>query len=451
MSTPRPLPDPETIERTLARSRRGRLPLWVGSTLVVGGIIASVAWWQWPREEPIHWQTRPAERGDIIVSASATGTVEARRTVTIGAEISGKLATVDVDKNEEVEVGQVLATFDTTVLESQLALARAGLASSQASLRRARASLDEAEGEERRTRALVEREVGALAELEAAIARTLRARADLDQSRADLQRARAQVDDVQTQLERATITSPIDGVILARHVEPGMTVASSLQAPELFLAAEDLAKMRLQVWVDEADVGLVKPGQQATFTVSAWPGQTFDATVESLDLAPTLTENVVTYVAELSVDNSERLLRPGMSAAVTIVTETLTDVLRVPNAALRFTPPAPDEDARPGGGLLPRFGRWGGRGGGAAQGVGTVYVLENGMPTELRVHTGRSDGRFTQITSGELEDGTELLIGFTEGPPPEREGLEGKGDRSSSGNPAGKTSEKTSGKKGGQR
>lgn len=446
MSTPRPLPDPETIERTLARSRRGRLPMWVGSTLVVGGIIAAVAWWQWPREQPIHWQTQPADRGDIIVSASATGTVEARRTVTIGAEISGKLATVDVDKNEEVEVGQVLATFDTTVLESQLALARAGLASSQASLRRAQASLNEAEGEERRTRALVEREVGAQAELEAAEARTLRARADLDQSRADLQRARAQVDDVQTQLDRTTITSPIDGVILARHVEPGMTVASSLQAPELFLAAEDLAKMRLQVWVDEADVGLVKPGQEATFTVSAWPGQTFDATVESLDLAPTLTENVVTYVAELSVDNSERLLRPGMSAAVTIVTETLTEVLRVPNAALRFTPPAPDDEARPGGGLLPRFGRWGGRGGGAAQGVGTVYVLQNGAPTELRVHTGRSDGRFTHITSGDLEAGTELLTGFSEGPLPE---LAGKGDRRSSENTS-DTSKKTSGKKGGQ-
>lgn len=418
MSSENSHPSTEDIEATLASAGKGRIPLLIISAVVIVALIAAVIYWQMPREEEIHWTTRTVDRGDIVLSASATGKLEPRRTVTIGAEISGKLATVDVEANQQVEAGQILATFDTTVLEGSLALAQASLASSRASIRRAEVSLQEARTEEERTRRLVEREVAPAAELETARVRRIRAEADLDQARADLQRSQAQVSDVQTQLSRAVITSPIDGVVLTRHVEPGQTVASSLQAPELFLVAEDLGQMSLRVWIDEADVALVQPDQEAAFTVSAYPGRNFDALVRTLDLQPTQTNNVVTYIAELTVENPEYLLRPGMTASATIVTGSQTDVIRVPNAALRFTPPVEEEA---GSSLIPTrsFRRSWGRGSAGPQGVGTVHILQDGEPTPIRVQTGRTDGRFTAITSDEISEGQEVVVGFTEGPPEE--------------------------------
>ena len=419
-------PSTEDIEATLAGANKGRLPLILFFLVVIGAGIAGVIYWQMPKEQEIHWTTRSLDRGDIVLSASATGKLEPRRTVTIGAEISGKLDTVEVESNQPVEAGQILATFDTTVLNGSLALARASLASSRASIRRAEVSLEETRTEEERTRRLVEREVAPAADLETARVRRIRAEADLDQARADLQRSQAQVSDVQTQLSRAVITSPIDGVILARQVEPGQTVASSLQAPELFLVAEDLSQMSLRVWIDEADIALVQPEQTATFTVSAYPGQTFDAVVRSIDLQPTETNNVVTYVAELTVENPDYLLRPGMTASATIVTGSQTDVLRAPNAALRFTPPVEEEDE--GSSLIPtrRFGRGWGRQSSGPEGIGTLHILRDGVPTPIRVQTGRTDGRFTAITTDELSDGQEVVIGFTEGPPGENAGPPGR-------------------------
>ena len=405
-------PTAAEIEETLKKDKKGRIPFWLVVAVVTGALIGGVVWWQWPKEIEIHWTTHQVERGDIVVSANATGKLQPRRTVTVGAEISGKIATVDVENNDLVEIGQVLATFDTDVLEGSLALARASLASSEASLRRAEASYAEAQSEEARTKTLVEREVVATAEAEAAQTRTVRAGADLDQARADLERSRAQVDDVRAQIGRSVITSPIDGVVLSRQVEPGQTVASSLQAPELFIVAEDLSQMKLEVWVDEADVGLVQPGQEATFEVSAWPGRTFDATVETLDLQPTLTDNVVTYIAQLSVENPEHLLRPGMTAAANIITGEQNDILRVPNTALRFEPPVVEESS--GSALVPQFRRRQRRGS-EAEGVGRVFILQDGEPAEVRVNTGRTDGRFTAIESDEITEGTQLVIGFTEG------------------------------------
>lgn len=426
-------PTADEIEATLASASKGRVPWIIATVLVITSAVAGIVYWQMPRDVEIHWTTRTVDRGDIVLTAAATGKLEPRRTVTVGAEISGKLETVEVEANEVVVAGQILARFDTEVLEGTLALAQAGMASSQASVRRAQVNLEEAQSEEARSRSLVERNVAPTAELETARARRVRAEADLDQARADLQRSRAQLSDVQTQLNRAVITSPIDGVILARHVEPGQTVASSLQAPELFIVAEDLSEMRLRVWIDEADVALVEPEQDATFTVSAYPGRTFEAIVRTLDLQPTETNNVVTYVAELIVENPELLLRPGMTASATIVTGSQEGVLRVPNAALRFTPPVEEEDS--GSSLIPtaRMGRGWGRQTSGPEGVGTVHILTDGVPTPVRVQTGRTDGRFTAITSDELSEGQDVVIGFTEGPLEEGAGAEGPGGRGQGG------------------
>lgn len=422
--TSRTHPTPEEIEASLADASKGKIPFIVGSILVIAALVAAVVYWQMPKEVEIHWTTGSVDRGDIVITAAATGKLEPRRTVTVGAEISGKLATVDVEANEEVQEGQILATFDTEVLEGSLALTEASMASSRANVRRAEIGLEEARTEENRSRLLVEREVAPAAELETARVRRIRAEADLDQARADLQRSQAQLREVRTQLSRAEITSPIDGVILARHVEPGQTVASSLQAPELFVVAEDLREMSLRVWIDEADIALVQIGQEATFTVSAYPGQTFDAQIRSVALQPTETNNVITYIAELTVNNPEYLLRPGMTASAMIVTGSQKGVLRVPNAALRFTPPVQEEE---GSSLIPtaRMGRGWGRQSAGPSGVGTVHILKEGVPTPVRVQTGRTDGRFTAITSDELSEGEDLVTGFTEGPPEEGSGASG--------------------------
>lgn len=416
MQTTPKMPTPEEIEAVLAQGKKGRLLLWLITIVLIGGLIAAVVWWQYPREQEIHWQTQPIDRGDIVLTANATGTLQPRRTVTIGAEISGKIATVEVENNERIARDQVLATFDTTTLKATEALARAGLLSSQASLRRAEASLAEAELEEKRTVQLVEQEVAPKAEADAARTRTIRAQADLDQARADLERARAQLADVQTQLDQTVITSPIDGVILARQVEPGQTVASSLQAPELFIAAEDLARMTLEVWIDEADIGLVQAGQKATFQVSAYPGRQFEAQVETLDLQSTTTNNVVTYTAQLAVENEDYLLRPGMTAQTTITTGEQNDALRVPNRALRFQPPELDDNGGDGAIFGVQVRRFRGRGSPGPEGIGTVHVLRDGVPTPIRVNTGRTDGQFTAIESDELKEGDEILVGFTLGP-----------------------------------
>lgn len=409
-------PRPDEIKKTIATSTRARLPLIIVSLLVLGSIVAGLVWWKMPREAEIVYTTRPIARGDIIVSATATGTLEPRRTVSIGAEISGRIESVEVENNQPVTAGQVMATFDTSTIESSLELQRANLAGMDASVRRAVAIYEQAQSDEARTLALVERGIVSRAEGEVATSAVVRAKADLDAARSNVARARASVTDVKTQLDKTVIISPIDGVVLSRKVEPGQTVASSLQAPELFIVAEDLSRMKLNVWVDEADVGLVQAGQSATFTVSAWPGKTFDATVETLDLSPTMTDNVVTYTAVLSVENPEGLLRPGMTANATIITGQQTDVLRVPNAALRWQPPV--AESKSGSPLVPtmRFGRR--RGGGAASGFGTVHVLQTGVPTPIRVQTGRTDGRFTEImpdetTASTIFEGAEIIIGQT--------------------------------------
>lgn len=408
-------PTADEIRRRVARGKSTWVR-WAALVAVLLAGAAGVAVWTTPRDVAVAYRLDTIERGDIVTRAAATGTLEPTRIVTVGAEISGRIASVEVEDNDTVEAGQVLAVFDTTSLESQLQLARARVASSSASIRGAQANFDAAVTEHRRVRQLVDRGVLARAELDSIAATELRARSDLDRARAESQQSRASVEEMELQLKKAVILSPIDGVIMSRNVEPGQTVASSLQAPELFVVAEDLSQMRLDVWVDEADVGVVAPGQEATFEVAAWPNKTFHAVVEKLDLSPTTTENVVTYAAVLSVDNPEGLLRPGMTANATIVTGKREDVLRVPNSALRWRPPA-DDEAQAGSPLLPT-GRWRGRrndrsneDGGT---VGTVYVSRAGEPVEMRIQTGRSDGRFTEVVGGELKEGDQVITGIDE-------------------------------------
>jgi HlyD family secretion protein len=385
------------------RSRAGRL-IWL---LVLAALVAIAGWWLWPGDGEVQWQTHNLDRGDMVLTATATGSLEPKSEVSVGAEISGLITQVLVDENDPVTEGQVLALFDTDELEVALEQAEAQLALSRASVAEAEATLEEARVDERRISALRERGTTAQAELDAAIATRKRAEARLAYALASVRQAEAAVLQARTRLEKAVITSPINGVVLQRSIEPGNTVAASFQTPVLFLLAEDLKAMELHVSMDEADVGRVKAGQTATFTVDAWSGREFSAEVLKVHLYPVVENNVVTYTTVLSVDNSEGLLKPGMTATATIETGRREDVLRVPNMAFRFTPPVTDGG---GGGL---FSHPGARAGSNRSGPSnTVWVLRDGEPSRVVVQTGASDGRYTELPGDELTEGDAVITGM---------------------------------------
>lgn len=379
-----------------AELQRGRLPggkwTWAG----LGGLLLLfLIWMIFFHTEPTAYLSEAASRGDLTVMVTATGSVEPVNTVDIGSEISGRIDQVLVDYNDKVTKGQLLARIDTTVLASNVAKSQANLDAALAAVAQTRATLTEANAKLKRTRALMAKGWVSKEALDTSLASAHRAQADLDSARAKVVQAQAQLDSDKTTLSKAEITSPIDGVIIKRDIDPGQTVAATFQTPTLFSVAEDLSKMELEVDVDEADVGGVKTGQHATFTVDAYPNRNFDAVITSLRYAPVTTNGVVSYTAVLSVDNSALLLRPGMTATADIVTAERKNVLKVPNGALRFTPP--DANAP-----LPAKSDNG-------ETLKTVWTLEGKTPKALSLVPGLTDGQHTEVLGGEVSEGMMLL------------------------------------------
>ncbi len=397
----------------LAPARTPRwLRLGLGAALLSGAVGAGLWLAVGGGPAPDPFVTEVASRGPLTVTVTATGTVEPTNLVEISSELSGMVREVLVDHNDVVEIGQRLARLDTAKLDAQLAHARAALTAQLARVAEAEATLREATDQHERVRALADRAVSTIQARDAAIATLRRAEAAVAVTRADADVARADLLLNQTNLAKACICSPIRGVVLDRNVEPGQIVASSLQAPVLFTIAEDLSQMELRVDVDEADMGSVRVGQTARFTVEAYRGRSFPATISALRYAPKTIDGVVTYEALLSIDNAELLLRPGMTATAEIVVAQVDEALLVPNAALRFAPPPAAEDAKSGGGLLglliPR------RPGAAAptaappadpDGWRTLWVARGGEAAPVRVRVGASDGLRTEILEGPLAPG----------------------------------------------
>ncbi|WP_083276594.1 efflux RND transporter periplasmic adaptor subunit [Sphingobium phenoxybenzoativorans] len=385
-------------------------------------------------DEP-NYSTRTVRTGDLTVTVSATGNLKPVNQVDVGSEQSGKITQVFVDVNDRVTKGQKLAELDTRRLvdsiaqnRSQVAAARAGVAQAQAQAALAKATLDRQESVYK----LSGGRVPAKTELDSARATYEQAIASVQSARAQVEVANAQLSTAQTNLSIAQIVSPVNGVVLSRDIEPGQTVAASLNAPVLFTLAEDLTRMEVEVSVDEADVGQVKDGQSATFTVDAFPGQNFPAHITRVNVGSnsastsssssstatsTSTGTVVAYTAVLAVDNPDEILRPGMTATASIVTKRLQNALLVPNAALRFNPSA---GSGKGGGItsqiVPGPRRFGNRatrsvtfGAGSSQ---TVYVVdEDGKPKAIQVVIGDSDGARTAIVSGGLKEGMKVITG----------------------------------------
>ena len=375
------------------------------------------------------FETAEVAHGDLQVGITATGTLSARDTVPVGAEISGRVLRVLVDYNDKVVPGQVLAEIDPEQYRARREDAQAQLGLAKASLLSAQATRREAELKFTRLRSMRAAGLSSQQDLETAEAALDRANAALANSKAQITSAEATLKVALSNLAKTIIRSPITGVVLERSVEPGQTVTAGLQTPVVFTLAADLAEMLLAVKVDEADVGRIQPNLSATFTVDAYPNRVFTSTVLKVKNMPTTNQNVVTYETRLSVKNDDGLLRPGMTATATIAIENRKGALLVPNAALRFAPKRmlSPGDAPPGGSgfsigrILPRppeppkrQSESTGKTGPAGSGSSRVFVLRGDRPEAVLVEAGPTDGIHIAIRGPGIEPGTRVVLGEIE-------------------------------------
>lgn len=377
-------------------------------------------------DEGPEYITEEVQRESLDLTVTATGNLRPTNQVEVGSEVSGRIDDIRVDVNDQVTRGQILAIINTEIIDDQIAQSRANLNAARASVAQAAAGLDVNTAQLARLREvyrLSDGKVPSQTELEQAEAAVARDRAAVAAARANVRAAEATLSSSTTQRNRAVIRSPVSGVVLARRVEPGQTVAASFNTPTLFVLAENLSAMQLRIEVDEADVGQVQAGQEASFVVDAYPGRRFPARVERVDLGSSNTasessaaaqagSSVISYEARLSVSNPDGVLRPGMTATATVATASTGPQLLVPNGALRFEPDAEVEEE--GGVLNPQIGleRSEQR---ASIGIGsrqTVQVLqEDGSLEAVQVITGQSDGRMTVVRSDKLKAGMDVVTG----------------------------------------
>lgn len=392
-----------------------RASLWVG-LFALGSVGVGVWWWQSrAADDVVTWRLDTVSRGDVTSTVSATGTLEAVRTVEVGTQVSGLIAELGADFNDTVKAGQVMARLDRRLLDAAVSAAKAEVDLREANAVQAKHAL-------KRTETLFAQGAVSEEELETASVAVAVADAQRRSAAVELDRARAN-------LSFATISAPIDGTVIRRDVEVGQTVNAGTSAPTLFLLAGDLTQMRILAAVDESDIGKVKQGQAVRFTVQAYDDRKFEGVVEQVRLESTLAENVVTYTAVVSVPNPDGALLPGMTATVDFIVETVTDTLCAPNAALRFRPDealidpvalaeinarrdaAKAEAGKAAGG----GGGRGRRGGGGSS--GTFYTTNAaGLLVPTRVKTGLSDGSCTVIEGEGVSEGLEVVTGQLSGP-----------------------------------
>jgi HlyD family secretion protein len=370
----------------------------------------------------ISFKTAPAAVTDIHVTVSATGTLEPTNEVEVGSELSGTVQEVFADYNDQVTEGQVLARLDIADLQAQVRKSKASLASARASVRQAHATVEETRlklKNLKKVRELSGGKVPAQTDMDEAQANYTRAQADQASAEAGVAEVQASLDSTLTELSKADIISPVNGVVLTRDIEKGSTVAASFEAPVLFTLAEDLSKMKLNVDVDEADIGVVKEGLDAHFTVDAYPQRQFAAKIQQVRFNATTTDGVVTYETIMTCDNGDLALRPGMTATADIIVKQADQVLSIPSAALRFSMPKPGENSSSPSLLrmfLPGPPRRGNRPAKHVTVTGgkdqeTVWILdENKRPRPVPVKVGLTDGVNTQILEGQITQGTKVIV-----------------------------------------
>ncbi len=375
-------------------------------------LIALYLFWPSSQKSALQFTTTPITLGDLTIQVTATGTLAPLNQVEVGSEVSGTVDSVLVDFNDRVKKGQVLARLNTDEQHARVLQAQAALEVAKAKVQQIEATVLESDLKLKRCITLSEKGLCPPQDIDIAQATHARAEADKAAALAQVTQAKALLNAEQTRLDKSVIRSPIDGIVLKRQIEPGQTVAASLQAPILFTLAENLTQMELQVAVDEADIGKISEGQKATFSVDAYGEKSFPATLTQIRLAPLTEGGVVSYETILALDNAELLLLPGMTATAHITVQELSNVLQVPNAALRFSPPI-TESKEEKGFLDQLFPRWGSHNR-ASRNKGNnkqrrVWVLEQGLPTPIVVVTGASDGQMTHIISGDLQADMQVI------------------------------------------
>ncbi|MFM8409183.1 MAG: efflux RND transporter periplasmic adaptor subunit, partial [Alphaproteobacteria bacterium] len=375
-----------------------RRRLRVGAGLVLAGLAALAAWSLRPETERREWVTAPVERGSLVATVAATGTVNPVKSVIVGTYVSGPVAAIDVDFNSPVRRGQRIAKIDPRNFVGKVEQARASLADAQAQVRKAQAELALRRSQLERQEKLATSRVLSDEELDVARSAEKQAEAGLALAQAEVEKARASLKDAEVNLGYTDIVSPVDGIVVSRNVDVGQTVAASFQTPTLFVIAESLERMQVNAFVSEADIGRVHEGQEATFGVDAFPGRAIPAVVRQVRNAPTTVQNVVTYDVVLDVDNRDGTLKPGMTANVRIVVDRVADSLLVPTAALRFRPPDAD-DGGPTSAPGPRATADGSPG---TRRAGRVWRLDGEQPVAVPVVVGLSDETTTAIESETL-------------------------------------------------
>jgi len=417
--------------------------------VVVAGVILGVTLFGKGKNDVVKYRKEALGRGDVEALVVTSGTLNPIEIVEVGAQVSGKVEKLYVDFNSLVSSGQVVAELDQEPLRMKIDQNEASYKSRVASLERAKVTLETAEKKYERSKALFEKELISIEEMDAAEASYLGAKTDLIAAEASLAQAKSALDLSKIDLSYAVIRAPVDGVVISRNVNVGQTVQSSFQAPVLFQIATDLTKMKVECSVDESDIGKVKEGQKVRFTVEAYPNETFQGVVQQVRFSPETVQNVVTYTTIVNLENPEKKLFPGMTATVSIIVGEAKDALRVPNAALRFTPTLTPEEmekmlqemrdrlmagragqqGQPGGtaeGASPQFkprgegrpqGQAGPAGGAAAgrsrqQQMPRVWTVDKDGKLGMHfLRTGVTDNSYTEILRSELKEGDEVIIG----------------------------------------
>ena len=392
--------------------------LWLSIAAIVIAVAAGIYYYRSDvAAETPTLSTAEVTQGDVVATVEATGTLEAVTTVEVGSQVSGTIKTLGADFNSQVRQGQVIAQLDPSLFDTQVAQERATVSRLNAEVERARVQAEDAKVKLGRAKDLAAQELIAKSDLDAAVSTANAADASVKSADAQLLQAQASLNQAQVNLSHTVIRAPIDGVVIARNVNVGQTVAASMQAPTLFVLAQNLKEMRVNASVDESDIGKIQNKQPVRFRVDAYPNETFNGTVSQIRLQPVVEQNVVSYVTVIDVPNPDLKLKPGMTAAVTIENGRADEAIKVPNAALRFRPTQeafealgqkpPEPRQRPQGQSArgPQTGNDGQR--------GAVWVLAENTLKRVPVQVGLSDGTQTAVTSGDLTPGTRVVTGVS--------------------------------------
>lgn len=394
--------------------------VWIGVVLIVALIAARQFWLSGVRSAPVEYRTAFVERGPIVSVVEATGTINPVTSVQVGAQVTGKIVSLHADFNSVVKAGEVIARIDPSLFQTRRDQAAANLVNAKAMWSKTRTELAQRKREFDRTQRLFQRELVSQNDLDVAATAYKAAQAQLEISAAQIQQAQALLNTANLDVKYSVIRSPVNGIVISRNVEVGQTVTSGFTTPDIFLIALDLTKMQVETNVSESDIGAIREGQEALFTVDTYPRVNFRGVVRQIRNAPIIVQNVVTYNVVVEVDNHDLRLKPGMTANVSITVGRKDDVLMVPNAAFRFAPPdfspikqkiidAGSDVTKPPSSVSPQRTQ----DGGGNQGWKTVWKLnDSSVPTSVSVQPGISDGSVTEVMEGELRERDKIIIGI---------------------------------------